>query len=265
MVVNRYDMDQKYHSQQLITLLQSLYNKKLSGTLYLEAEIDSKRKKRSRVLVWKDGYIVFGGIKVPDNQSFVKMLEQNLNREWVDAAASFAVRQTTSQTSTRALLERLVEMQLFSWEEIEAVIYDQVLLTLEQILPHAGQFQFDSKAQFKLCRGLKLSKLILDVAHRQEQWFNFKSLIPSIEAVPYSQADALEMITDPSVHKHLHEWVDGKRSLVDIAEALDQDPLHLAQSYLPWVEAGWVAFEGSTCTARILLPTILAVDESAML
>lgn len=106
---------------------------------------------------------------------------------------------------------------------------------------------------------------MLDVAQRQEQWFDFKSLIPTIESVPYFQADALETITDPSVQTHIHAWVDGKRSLVDIAEALDKDPLHLAQSYLPWVEAGWIAFEGSTCAARILLPTILAVDESVVI
>ena len=103
-------MEQQYQHQQAIALLKSLQSKKVSGTLYLEAEIGPKQKKRSRVLVWKDGYIVFGGVEVLDNHSFVKMLEQKLNREWVDAAVSFALRQATSQTSTRALLEQLVRM-----------------------------------------------------------------------------------------------------------------------------------------------------------
>lgn len=255
----------QYQAQQLPTLLEALQNKEVSGTLYLNAEINPEQKKRSRVLVWKDGRIIYGGIKVPDAQGFVKMLQQKLNREWVDSAVAFAMRQATTQNSIRALLERLVQMQLFSWEQIETVIHTQVVLTLEQMLPHAGQFQFDSTAVFSLCRSMELSNLMQDVARRQDRWFGLRPMIPSPEAVPHLQANALETITDPAVGKHLQEWVDGQRSLVDIAEALDKDPLSVATSYMHWVQAGWVVMEGSIPTEQIKLPTILAVDDSALM
>lgn len=255
----------KYERGQLNTLLETLQTKQASGTLYLDAEINAEGKKRSRVLVWKDGRIMYGGITVPDVQGFIKILEQKLNREWVASAVSFAMRQVTTQTSIRALLDRLVEMQLFTWEQIESVVHTQVVLTLEQVLPHPGQFQFDGTAQFNICRGLELSKLMLGVAHRQDRWSALRPQIPSMEAVPRLQANASQTITDQAVLRHLQEYVDGQRSLVDIAQALDKDPLSIAQSYLQWVQAGWVVIEGSTPTTKISLPTILAVDDSALM
>lgn len=255
----------QYPAQKLTTLLEALQNRQASGILYLEAEIAPERQKRTRVLAWKDGRIVYAGKNVPDAPHFVKMLEKKLNREWVDSAVAFAMRQPTTQTSIRALLVRLVEMQLFTWEQIESVVYTQVVLTLEQVLPHPGQFQFDSKADISICRGMELSKLMLDVAQRQDRWFSLRPVIPSMEAVPHLQANALETISDPAVRAHLQEAVDGKRSLADIAEALDKDPLSIAQSYMHWVQAGWVAIEGSTPTAKIALPTILAVDDSVLM
>ena len=255
----------QYQAQQLATLLEALQNKQASGILYLNAEISPERQRRSRVLVWRDGRIVYGGINVPDAPRFVKMLEKKLNREWVDSAVAFAMRQAETQTSIRALLERLVEMQLFTWEQIESVVHTSVVLTLEQMLPHPGQLKFDSNATINICRGLELSKLMLDVAHRQDRWFSLRPMIPSIEAVPVVEANALESITDPAVHKHLHEWVDGQRSLADIAQALDKDPLSVAQSYMHWTQAGWVTISGSTPTAKISLPTVLAVDDSALM
>lgn len=53
----------------------------------------------------------------------------------------------------------------------------------------------------------------------------------------------------------------GERSLVEIALCLDKDPLHVAESYLHWVQAGWVVFESSTPSEKSDLPTILAVDD----
>lgn len=255
----------KYQAKQLAALLEAIKNKQASGVLYLNAEINSLGKQRDRIIVWQEGRIVYGGLNIPDAQSFVKVLEKKLNREWVDSAVAFAMRQPTTQTSIRALLERLVEMQLFTWEQIESVVHTQVVLTLEQLLPYSGKFQFDSREQISICRGLELSKLMLDIAHRQDRWFSLRPLIPSMEAIPHLQANASETITEPAVQKHLQEWVNGQRSLIDIAEALDKDPLSVAQSYMHWVKAGWVAIEGDTPTAMVSLPTILAVDDSALM
>ena len=206
---------------------------------------------------------MYGGLNIPNNQEFTKMLGQKLKRgDLIDAAINLAMQKVTDQTSVRELLELLVRMRLFTWEQIESIVHTSVVLTLEQVLPHAGQFQFDAKAEFNVCRGLQLSQVMQDVARRQQQWSALAPLIPSPEAVPLLQANALETISDPAVRNYLQESVDGQRSLVDIAEILDKDPLSVAQSYLHWVQAGWVAFQGSTKTRKSDMPTILAVDDS---
>lgn len=261
-------MTQKqYQAQQLPALLEAIQNKQVSGALYVNAEVKPGQNLRSRVLIWKDGRIIYGGKTIPDAKSLVKLLEQKLSREWVASAIAFAMQQVTDKTSIRSLLERLVEMQLFTWEQIENVVYNQLLLTLEQVLPYAGTFEFDSKTQFNFCRGIELSKLMLDIAQRQEQWFSLKHLIPSMDAVPRLKENVIQTIADQNVRKHLQEWVNGKRSLVDIAEGVNKDPLIIAKSYMYWVEAGWLVMEGSITSnnVRTELPTILAVDDSAVM
>lgn len=251
-----------YQFQELTTLLSDLQSQKVSGTLYLDAEINPTRKQRSRVLLWKNGQIVYGGSTVANNQDFPKMLVRKLNREWSDTAINFAMQKTTDQISLNELLELLVRMRLFTWEQIETVVYTQVVLTLKQMLPHAGKFQFDSTAQFDLGVGWDWVKLMSDITQHQEEWSVLVPLIPSMEVVPQLQTNALNMITDPAVHQHLQKWVDGQRSLVDIAEGLDKDPLKVAKSYQHWVQAGWVVFESNIPRQKSNLPTILTVDDS---
>ena len=253
----------QYKARELSDLLESIQAKQASGVLHIDAQVDPDKPTKSRVLIWKDGRTLYGGKTVPDAQSLVKLLEQKLSREWVASAVTFAMRQVTEQTSLRDVLELLVQMQLYNWEQIESVIYSQLVLTLEQILPYPGRFQFDSHNQLNFCRGIELSKLMLDITQRQEQWYSFRPTIMSMEAVPTLKSDTLATITEPNVRKHLQEWVDGQRSLVDIAESLNKDPLSIAKSYVNWIRAGWLDIaDNSTPTALISRPTVLAVDDS---
>ena len=253
-----------YQACELISLLEDLRSKHVSGALYL-SQIDSEREPKNWVLVWKDGSIVYGGANIPDHLDFAKMLGQKLNREWSDTAINFALQKATNQTSIRSLLELLVKMRLFSWEQIENLVHTQVVLTIEQAFPHAGQYEFDSMVQFDLLHGLDWSKLMLDVTRRQEQWSALAPLIPSPDAIPHLQATPANPITDTAVSQHLQAWVDGQRSLVDIAEALNKDPLSIAQSYMHWVQSGWVIMESRTTAQNVSLPTILAVDDSVVM
>lgn len=261
----------QYSAQQLNTLLDDLQSKRASGILYLDAKIKSKHKNRSRVLVLRYGQVTYGGLNIPTNQEFAKMLGQKFKRSSIDVAINLALQKLTTKTSFRILLDLLVKMRQITWEQIETLVHNQAVITLEQVLPHAGQFQFDTTTQFDLChgdvcRGLDWSGLMLDVTRRQEQWSALVPLIPSMEAVPSIQVNALQKITDLAVRKHLQEWVDGERSLVDIAEGLDRDPLQVAQTYLPWIQADWVVIAGSAPSPKKSeLPTILAVDDSLVM
>jgi twitching motility two-component system response regulator PilG len=253
----------QYQARELSHLLENIQAKQASGVLYIDARANPEKPAKSRVLIWKDGRILYGGKIVPDAQSLFQLLEQKLSRECVASAVAFAMCQGTEQTSIRALFERLVQMQLYSWEHIESVIYSQIVLTIEQIFPYPGKFQFDSNTRPNFCRGVELSRVMLDINQRQEQWYSLRPVIMSMDAVPSLKPDALAQITEPNVRQHLQEWVNGQRSLVEIAEGLNTDPLSIAKSYLHWLQAGWLDIaDDSTPTERISRPTVLAVDDS---
>ena len=130
-------MLQSYRAQQLTPILEDLQRQHASGTLYLEAEINSIRKKISRVLILKDGQITYGGLKIPKNQEFAKMLGQKFKREWIDTAITFATQKTVTQTSIRELLELLVRMRMFTWEQIETLVHTQVGVKVAKLSPAA--------------------------------------------------------------------------------------------------------------------------------
>ncbi len=254
-----------------ILLLDVLQNKQSTGTLYLELDSTCTQQK-SHVLAWKNGQIVYGGLTLPNAQEFVKILERKLRREWVNTAVSVAMTQLGDRDSIRVLLERLVEMRLLRWEQVEALVYAQIILTLEQLIPHAVQFRFDSSAKVDICRSWELSELMLVVAQRQDRWSAVATLIPSTEVIPQLQLHALPKVTkttSPEVVaaiQHLHKWVDGQRNIGEIAQNLDKDPLQIAQSYYRWIQDGWVAIDDPTARKNKMdLPLVLVVDDSALM
>lgn len=260
-----------YQEQQLAKVLEGLQRKQANGTLYLEADLPSQKKKRHRVLVLQNGQIVYGGAILPNNKEFAQTLGQKLNREWSESAIALATQKAANKTSVRSLLDLLVKMRLFTWEQVEAFIHTQTVLILEQVLPHAGNHRLDDTIEFDLCygddhHGLDLAQLMVDINRRQQQFSTFAPAIPSIEAIPRFLGSTADKITNPAVRKHLEQWVDGERSLIDIAEGLNKDVLQVAQSYLPWIQAGWVLISNSSVTVpKKELPVILAVDDSPIM
>jgi CheY-like chemotaxis protein len=96
-----------------------------------------------------------------------------------------------------------------------------------------------------------------------------------MDAIPALMEGGLARVTDPSVRQQLQQQVDGKSTLVEIAERLDLDPLELGRSYLMWTEAGWVTCKSGATSGTIDTPTatsssvntskrplILSVDDS---
>jgi twitching motility two-component system response regulator PilG len=263
----------QYHCKQLVPLLKSLQREHISGTLYFDAQVNGEQKLRSRVLVLNDGEIIYGGLNIPNNLEFAQKLGKKFKPVVIDAALNLAREKAIAKTSFREILELLVKMRVLTWEQIETIAHHQVVLTLEQLLPYSGKFHLDPTIELdlgygKTCHGLDWSKLMLDVNRREQEWEALFPLISSMEAIPHLPENAGQKITDSAVLKHLRQWVNGKRSLVDIAEKLDKDPLHIARSYLSWSQIGWVTFHESASRPSQNqnqpknLPTILAVDDS---
>ena len=266
----------QYRAGQLRNLLEDLQGEQVSGSAHIDITLNPDRKPISRVLVLNNGEIVYGGVRIPDNnQEFARMIGIKFNHSWADSAIKYTAQKLQNPSSFRELLEQIVRIRIFQWEEIESVAHAQVVQVLEQALPHPGQLKLDFTVQFDLSYGkdnhsLDLSNLMQDVTQRQGQWAALAPVIPSMDAVPRLSASGLLAVRDTQVQQHLQQWVNGVRSLIDIAEQLDQDPLELAQSYMAWATSGWVTFREDAPTTQVVMatqkprPMVLSVDDSVV-
>jgi CheY-like chemotaxis protein len=115
---------------------------------------------------------------------------------------------------------------------------------------------------------LNWNQLMLAVNTRQQYWSKISSLIPSIAAIPLATTPAiLGKITELAVKQHVQKWFDGKRTIVEIAIALDRDPLQVARSYAQWAQMGWMQCQKPNISpietlAPVELPIVLSVDDS---
>jgi twitching motility two-component system response regulator PilG len=264
----------QYKTGQLHELLWDLQGERTSGSVYINTIVNPHQKPRSRVLVLNNGQIVYGGLKIPENnQEFARMIGIKFNHTWADSAIKYTAEKLQNPSSFRELLERIVRIRVFKWDEIETVVHAQVVQLLEHAWLHPGQLQLDATVPFDLSHGadghgLDWSKLLQDVTNRQQEWAALAPVVPSMDAVPRLSISGLSVVPDTKVQQHLRQWVDGVRSLIDIAEQLDQDPLELARSFMAWGMSGWVTLGGDTPTTQVVpatdkqLPIVLSVDDS---
>ncbi|HEY9602783.1 MAG TPA: response regulator, partial [Allocoleopsis sp.] len=263
-----------YEVGQFSNSLKDLQSERVTGSVYIETTVNPDRKPRSRVLALNDGQIVYGGLKLPpDNQEFVRMMGLKFSYGWADTAIKYTAQKLENPSSYRELLERIVRIRVFKWDEIESAVHAQVVQVLEQALPYPGQLKFDSSVQIDLSygldhHGLDWCKLMQDVTHRQQEWTALVPVVTSMEAVPQLSLSGLAAVKDSQVQLHLRQWVNGKQSLIDIAAQVGQDPLELARSYVAWAASGWVILGDDTPTTPVAaasdkqLPLILSVDDS---
>jgi len=264
----------QYQIQRLNNILEDLCSSKTSGLLHIEAQLNLEQKTRHRVLIWQDGKIIYGSSNIPNREEFLKKLFQSFKSGWNETAVNFAKERASNPKSIRELLEIIVKIRVLNWEQIGSFFRNQTVVTLEQVLPCAGQLKLDRTVEIDLCYsedycGLDLAILTQEISFRQQEWAKLAPTISSMDAVPQLSEKGLQIITDPAVRQHLQQWVDGKRSLVDIAEKLSKDPLQLARAYLNWAQAGWIIFNNlaadRAASKNQNLPTILSVDDSPVI
>ncbi|MGL5807913.1 MAG: DUF4388 domain-containing protein, partial [Xenococcaceae cyanobacterium] len=235
----------RYQLQELAALLKSLETDKFSGALHIEAQINAGQ--RSRIIVFKAGEIVYGGNKIPQNIEFFEAIGQKLPSKSMKVGIDFAKQKVTNPNSFWEFLDIFTKMRLFKWEELEKLICTQTAIVLEQLLPYSGQIRYETGIDFDLCyrdeyKGLDSSLLNSELERRQQEWRSLAPTITSMEMVPRLSPNSLDKIVDLTVRQHLKQWVDGARSLIDIGESLDKDPLQIARSYLTIAQSGWIVF-----------------------
>jgi CheY-like chemotaxis protein len=249
----------KFHNQQLLALLKKLESVAFSGTVHLTLEVKDGQTSNC-ILACRSGRLMYALPYLPDIRTIIDFLEHKLRRQWIAPAVEFASRQLKDTRSTQELIERLIAMELFTWGEIEAVFYAQTIVHLEKIWNCAGSFWLEKNLILELRSAWKISDLLLELAHRQDRWTAIKPVITSMQLIPHVSSSFGCTDIPPSVKNHLTEWVDGKRSLEEIAQALEKDPLQIAYSYSKWVQEKWVSFQSKIDG----MPLVLAIDDSAV-
>ncbi len=241
-------MEQKqYQPQQISGFLASELDQGFTGVLFLETQVTSWKKQKSCMLAIGKGAIIYGGEIISTPIELAQMLGAKLNSGLINAAISMAKRKINNPNSFRELIELLIKFQVFSWKQVETTIESQIISDLEKLTPYPGQAKWNLSKNFDLSYGqdnhlLDWSKIKQELNRRQQEWQQLAPQIPGMDAIPHIASQDLEQITEPLVKKHLQKYVDGKNTLIDIAEQMNKEPLKVAQSYCKWVNEGWVNF-----------------------
>lgn len=250
----------------LLSIIDSLLNKKLTGILSLETKVSSWENQKSCMLMFNQGFLTFSGTNLPSNQQLAKILGKKFKSDTFTTALLVANKKITNPESTRELINLLTELEAFSWEEVESLVTKKVLLNLECFLSYPGQATWQETDDFDLLfgkdgHGLNWLEIQQELTQRQQQWENLLPTIPSMGAFPIVTLKQIKTINKRKVKKHLFELANGKNTLLDIARALKKDPLKVAQTYVNWVNNDWVSFQ-ATPSLNENLPIILSLDDS---
>ncbi|MEL6927599.1 MAG: response regulator, partial [Cyanobacteria bacterium J06600_6] len=158
--------------------------------------------------------------------------------------------------SASELLNMLVKMRVFTWQEVETLMNTKVLLMTEKFLVYPGEAKWHSELDLDLSYGedrhsLNWTDIKLELKRRQKVWQNYHPQIPGMDAVPIVTAEQLRLIDNPQIKDHFRKSVNGKQSIVQIAEKLDRDPLKIAKNYHNWRNNGWMSFISSPTKTQI--------------
>ncbi|MEM6610702.1 MAG: response regulator [Cyanobacteria bacterium P01_C01_bin.72] len=258
----------KYNPYQLISILDSLFKKNSNGILSLTTQVDTWQKQRSCVFVLRNGALVYGGTQVPKAIELSRRLGEALKPNLIKAALAVAVERSTKSNSAVELLEMLIRMRVFTWQEVEALMNTKVLLIIEKIIAHPGEAEWlanDSDLDLSYGQdrhGLNWADIEGELKHRRQIWQGYAPQIPSMDAIPVVTTQQLRLIDNPQVADHFQKSVDGQRTLVDIAEKMGKDPLKVAKNYLNWSNNGWVRFVESPI--KIATQTAVTASEPAV-
>jgi CheY-like chemotaxis protein len=263
-----------YLSEQLFDVLQSFRTIDSDSIVRIHSRPDFLSKPRSRSLILNRGEPIYGGLEIPDHLALAREIGHLFKPQSIEAALQVARQKITAPDSIQQIFSLLVRMRVLTWEQIQAFVQARLIWTLEQVLPYPGEIGIESGSSFDL-RGdedgwISWEKVRAEIEQRQQEWSLLTPTIPSMEAIPWVPENRVISVTDAKVAEHLRQWVDGQRSLIEIAECLPtQDPLKMARAYSRWAQMEWVAFRDPK-TAEISAPigedrdkpTILAVDDS---
>jgi CheY-like chemotaxis protein len=269
------DTGHQYQPEGLNALLNKLSEEEVSCVMHINAQVDSKVTPRSRILVWQGGKLAYGGLTIPNARDFTSALVKKFKPSWADSTLSSLSKKVADSSSIQPVIDVLLRLRVVNWLQVQEFVRERIIWTLEQLINHEVSVRMDPPSTCLIFRfqndreaffdGFSIQELRQILSDRDSQWRALAPAIPSVEAIP-SAATSLGNITDASARQHIQQWMDGKRSLVDLAVVqFDRDPLQLAQAYRTWVQNGWIKFIDPRVGEIKQLPVILSVDDSPII
>ena len=237
----------QFNANQLGSVLLKLQRDGFSGVAYIEVQVNDPKLQRPRVLSFFEGELTYAGLYLPEPYELSQQLGKQFKLQIMDAALQLAHRKVKDQSSIRQYLELYIRLELFKWQDVESFIHNQIILILEELLPYSGQLQCNPAVVVDLTygedgHGFSWQQLEKDLAQRQQGWTSLLPAIASRNSIPHRISVPSQTISDPWVQQHLHQWIDGKRTLGEIAHEIGRDPLELAHSYGHYLQMGWLTF-----------------------
>lgn len=270
-----------FPSGQLEKNLQELEQTSFDGGAEITVEVAKSQLKYSKILIFSKGKLVFADLKLLTPQELAHKIGSQLNISIIDAAVKTSETKVKNPNSFQEMFTFLSRMRIIKPQQIEAFLLQNIILALEQLLPYDGTLQTDSQIEFDLAYGTQeigwsIKELSSKLAERQPKWQKLAQVgITSSEAIPKLNIEVMNNIADTSAQKHCRQWIDGQKSIGEIAEKTQQDPLKLAHEYYKWVQQKWIYFGDLPANPEPYqssvpktpektwdLPTVLSVDDS---
>jgi CheY-like chemotaxis protein len=260
----------QFQTGQLSNLIIQLEQDQFTGAVLLKANLGSAETV-SKVLAFWEGAITFAGDRLPSPPEFAYFIKQKLNITFIDSALKVLESRVKNRDSVRELIDFLNRFGLFKWEALEPVMENGIVHNLEALLTCSGEIKLERDVSFDLsyghdCHGFRWESLQKTFVKRQKGW---QALLPIAPNSIFSRSAGTEALSD-EIKLHLETWVDGQRSLSQIAAHTNMDPLELAFRYSKLLKQGWITLptvatngsgnsRGESTSHR---PIILSVDDS---
>jgi CheY-like chemotaxis protein len=274
-----------FSSGQLTNTLEKLERDSFNGMAEITVEIPQSKRKCQKILVFSKGKLVLADYKLVTPQELARKIAQELNISIIDAALKTANTKVNNPSSFQEIFAFLIRMKIISSQQIEAFVLQNIVVSLEQLLSYGGNLQTNPEIKFDLSyetheHGWSLAELMVKLNERKQQWQKLNVVgINSAESVPKLSFSGLKKISSIPAQQHCQNWIDGQRTIAEIAEKTDRDPLKLAKNYYIWSNQNWIHFGEATpilepekletfkvseseSESELALPTVLSVDDS---
>ena len=231
-----------FTAENLKNVLSELEQKASEGVFEIVVKTNNNSQ-LSQIIALKQGRIIYGGSQFTTPEELARRVAKKLDISIINAALKTSSSKIQDKTSFAELFSFLNKYRLLKPNQLEEVLTEDVIQTLEKVLPYPGSVTLRPELKFDLtCKTLPWSELSLKLAERKLEWSKLHPIINSSLDIPRVSREGLSKISSITVSQHCQKWIDGKKSIAEIAEAVNQEPINLAQDYYRWVKQGWITF-----------------------